>query len=178
VPQFVRAGLRHNRWLETEGREPLDFPADVLTDLRTTGDEISVFEISGAVTAERIATAFAAAPGKKEPAQTTYAVFDRAAVEELGIDIKKTDGDTIDAAVNLLHYDLHVGTTRKLIELAGVIAGSTPIPILKKRVEELLKGGFERGHLDHKRNRVLCDKVKARIPAIQEDHPLVGQEEP
>jgi hypothetical protein len=163
VPQFVRAGLRHDRWLETEGREPLDFPADVLTDLKTIGDELSVFEVSGAITAERIAIALAAGPPKREPAKTTYAVFDREAVEQLGIEIKKTDGDTIDAAVNLVHYDVHVGTTRNLIGLAGVIARSTPISILKKDVTQLLKKGFENGQLDHTKNRVLCDKVGAQI---------------
>jgi len=74
VPLFVRAGLRYDRWLETEGREPLDFPADVLTDLKTTGDQLSVFEVTGTIDAERIAIAVAA--GKREPDDTSYAVFD------------------------------------------------------------------------------------------------------
>lgn len=61
MPQFVRADLRINRWLETEGRPPQDFPADVITDLKTKGDQLSVFEVTEAITAERIAIAISAA---------------------------------------------------------------------------------------------------------------------
>jgi len=120
VPQLVRAGLRYNRWLETEGRAPLAFPADVITDLRTAGDRISVFEITEAVGAERIAIAVAA--GKRDVDQTAYSIFDRAAVEALGISLHKTAGGTYDTAVNSAHYDVHVGSAERLIELAGVIA--------------------------------------------------------
>lgn len=161
MPQYVRAGLRTNRWLETEGHAPQDFPADVITDLRTTGDEISIFEITDAVSAERIAIAVAA--GRNKPGHTGYAVFDRAGAERLGVGIKKTPGDTYDVAVNAVHYDLHVGTAGRLVELAGVIAGGEITSILKKKVEELLRAGFESGQLDHTKNRLLCDVVKARI---------------
>jgi hypothetical protein len=125
---------------------------------------LSVFEVTETVSAERIAIALAASPGKKDADHTAYAVFDQAAVAGLGITITKTPGDTIDAAANLLHYDLGVGTAGKLVELAAVIASVRIEPITKKRVSELLKAGFENGHLDHTRNRLLCDKVKAQIP--------------
>lgn len=171
MPQYVRAGLRHNRWLETDGREPLDFPADVLTDLRTTGDELSVYEVTDGVSAERIAIAVAA--GKNDPDQTAYAVFDRAAVEALGVSVNKTPGDTIDAMVNALHHDLHVGTARKLVELAGAIAGVEIVSILKKRVAELLKDGFESGRLDYRKRRTLSEKVRANIP--RQDEPRVEE---
>ena len=164
MPHLVRASLRHDRWLETEGRAPRDLPADAIADLRTTGNALSVFEVTKAVSAERIATALAAAPGKKEPDHTAYAVFDSVAVERLGISITRTPGDTIDAAANLLHYDLLIGTAGKLIEFAAVIAAVPIVPITKKRVGELVKAGFESGHLDHTRNPPLRDRVKAQIP--------------
>ena len=163
MPHLVRAGVRFNRWLDTEGREPSDFPADVITDLRTMGDDLSVFEVTDSVSAERIATALAAAPGKREPDHTAYAIFDRAALQGLEINIGKTPGSTIDTEVNAAHYDLHVGTARRLVELAGVIAGGNIVPVLKARVAELLRAGFESGHVDHNKNRLLCDRVKADI---------------
>jgi hypothetical protein len=173
VPQqIVRAGLRHNRWIETEGLdEPLDFPADVLLDLRTTGNRVSVYEVNNTVTAERVAIAVAA--GKRDSDHTAYAVFDRAAVEELGITVHKTPGDTIDSAVNPFHFELDLGTTRRLVGLAGVIADSKPIPILKKRVAALLREGFESGRLDHAKNQILCDKVKANVEKRQGNDPGV-----
>jgi len=162
VPQLVRAGLRYNRWLETEGRAPLAFPADVITDLRTAGDRIAVFEITEAVGAERIAIAVAA--GKRDVDQTAYSIFDRAAVEALGISLHKTAGGTYDTAVNSAHYDVHVGSAERLIELAGVIAAGDIVPILRERVAELLRAGFGSGQIDHTKNRLLCDKVNAKIP--------------
>jgi len=164
VPHLVRGGLRHDRWLETEGRAPLDLPADAIADLRTTGNVLSVFEVTETLSAERVAIALTAAPGKKEPDHTAYAVFARAAVEGLGISITKTQGNTIDAAANLLHYDLTIGTAGKLLEFAAIIAGVPIVPITKKRVGELLKVGFESGQLDHARNSFLCAKVNAQIP--------------
>jgi hypothetical protein len=164
VPHLVRGGLRDDRWLETEGCAPLDLPADAIADLRTTDNALSVFEVTEAISAERSAIALAAAPVKKEPDHIAYAVFDSAAVEALGIAITKTPGDTIDAVVNQLHYDLQVGTAGKLLNLAALIASVPIVPVTKKRVGELLKAGFENGHLDHTRNPPLRDKVKAHIP--------------
>ncbi len=153
---------------------PLDFPADVLTDLRTAGDNLSVFEVTGAVNAERIATAVAAT--KANPDQTAYAVFDRAAVEGLGIATSaQAMGSTPDMTVNALHRDLHVGTVRKLLDLAGVIAGVEIIPILKTKVVGLLKEGFESGRLDYTRNLLLCDRVKANVPGRQVEAPPVEE---
>jgi len=166
VPLFVRAGLRYNRWLETEGREPLDFPADVLTDLKTTGDQLSVFEVTDAVSAERIAIAVAA--GRQEPDDTSYAVFDRAAAEALGIGVSQDNpGGTFDKDVNGLHRDLRVGSARKLLEFAGLLATGEIVPLLKDQVASLLKDGFESGRLDHTRNKRLCDKLKVQIPKRQ-----------
>jgi hypothetical protein len=145
VVQFVRAGLRHHKWLETAGIDPPNFPADVITDLQTKGDELSVFEVSPTVTPERIAIAIAA--GKMNPQETSYAVFERDAVIGLGINPKKRPGGTCDSEVNTCHYDLVIGTASKLLDLAGVMATAEVLPILKKKVEELLKAGSESGQL-------------------------------
>lgn len=172
MPQLVRAGLRTDRWLETEGRRPQDFPADVISDLRTAGDELSLFEVTDAITAERIAIAVAA--GKTRPAHTGYAVVDRAAIERLGV-LRRTTGDTIDPVVNTAHFDLHVGTAGNLLELAGTLADGDIVTILKKRVAELLRAGFENGQLDHRRNRLLCEAVRTNI-VWQEEIPPVNDE--
>jgi hypothetical protein len=166
VPLFVRAGLRYDRWLETEGLTPLDFPADVIGDLKTTGGELSVYEVTGTISAERIAIAVAAT--KSTPGPTAYAVFDRTAVEHLGIAIStEASGSTPDSAVNALHRDLRVESVRKLLDVAGVIAGADIVPILKKKVVGLLKDGFESGRLDYTKNPALCDRVKANVPGRQ-----------
>jgi hypothetical protein len=83
-------------------------PADVLLDLRTVGNTLSVYEVTDAITAERIAIAVAA--GRREPDQTAYAIFDQVALENLDIPTTKTLGTTFDAAVNPLHYEAGRGT--------------------------------------------------------------------
>lgn len=138
----------------------------MITDLKTKGDQLSVFEVTEEVNAERIAIAISA--GKQNPDHIAYAVFERVAVEGLGIPINKKDGGTNDGTVNTLHYDLNVGTAGKLVELAGVVASGQVVPILKKQVIERLRHGFESGQLDHTKNRQLCDKVNAVIPTNQE----------
>ncbi len=122
-----------------------------------------MFEIpqGGTITAERIAIAVVA--GKPSPVETAYAAFDRGLVAALGIQIIKEDGGTIDSDVNAVHYDLRVGSAEKLLQLAGVIARGEIVPILKSRVEQLLRAGFESGHLDHTKNPALRDRVKAQV---------------
>ncbi len=164
MPQLVRAGLNHNRWADTEGREAFDLPADVLLDLKTTGNQLSVFEVSEAITPERIAIALVANNKQGKPDHTGYAVLDRAAVEALGITLRKTTSDTPDAEVNPLHWDLDVGTSGKLVAFASLIANAPPKAILKKDVERLLKEGFESGRLDYTKNIQMADRVKANVP--------------
>lgn len=173
MPQFVRADLRLDRWLETVGRQPQDFPPDVITDLKTKGDLLSVFEVTDAVTAERIAVAVGA--GKGRPDDITYAVFERAAIEALGIPINKNEGGTIDAVVNTVHHDLHVATATKLVELAGVIASGQVVSILKKDAIVLLRRGFESGQLDHTKRPDLSKRVNAVIPTHHEPPPVVEE---
>lgn len=161
MPLFVRTGLRYNRWLETEGRAPHDFPADTISDLATKGDQLSVFEITDAITAERIAIAVAA--GKSSPDHTAYSVFEGAELQRVGITTEKTLGGTADEEVNGTHYNLHIGSTGRLLDLCAIIANGRLVPILKEKGIELLKRGFESGQLDYRRNIVLTDKVKAQI---------------
>jgi hypothetical protein len=165
VHQFLRAGIRPDRWFvypEIEGLSPGDLQADAFLDLRTQGNSLSVFEFDGAVKPERIAIAVAA--GKQKPDATGYAIFDRNAVEALGIEIRKALGSTADTAVNALHCDLNVRTAALLLALAGVIAQGTIVPILPKHAEQLLKAGLESGQLDsNKVNKDLRKKLVAKI---------------
>ncbi len=132
------------KWLVGLPSVPLDFPADVLGDLKTTGDELSVYEVTDTISPERIAIALAAT--KNKPDQTAYAVFDHTAVERLGIATSaEVPGNTPDAAVNALHRDLRIGTVRRLLDVAAVIASADIVPILKNTVVGLLKDGFESG---------------------------------
>ncbi len=143
----MRGGLRTNRWIQTGSLSPEDLPADVLNDLRTKGNILSVFQIDEVVTAER--AAIAVTSGKDKPDETGYAVFDRAEVEALGIGIEKIKEPLADVAASDRHYNLDVGTAGKLVKLAGVIAKAGVTPILARDVEARLLDGIQTrgGHL-------------------------------
>jgi hypothetical protein len=142
VPQFVRAALRTNRWLETEDRAPHDFPADVVTDLGTKGDQLSVYEVTGSVSAERIAIAVAA--GKNNPDHTGYAVFDRAPIESLGITINKTPGGTHDATVNAANGTSNNSSLRVTAAIVndGTVGGTVSWNLRNQRNREVASGVY------------------------------------
>ena len=149
MPQFLRAGIRPDRWFvhpEIEWLGPGELQADALIDLRTQGNALSVFELDSTVNPERITIAVAA--GRQKVDDTGYAIFDQDAVEALGIEIRRTQGGTADVTVNALHCDLCVRTATMLVALARAIAQGTITPILRKRVGELLKTGLESRQLD------------------------------
>lgn len=152
MKRFVRAGLKHNRWVDTEGRLPGELPADVMKDLNTSRNMLSVFEVTDAIGAERIAAALAAK--KDHPEEACYAVFDESSSSEYVVASTKSPGETPDAEVNDLHYDLTIGTVGRLMGFAKVIADSALFPILKKRVVTLLQEGFASGHLDPKKSKL------------------------
>ena len=124
--------------------------ADALDDLRTKGNALSVFEVNDPASVERIVVAFAST--RMNPDHIGFAVFDGNAVAGLGIQLQKTPGNTADAAVNALHYDLQQLTANQLAALANVVAEGTTDLILKKRLTELLKDELATGRLD--RNEV------------------------
>ena len=161
MSQFLRAGIRPDRWFaypEIEWLDPGEIQADALIDLRTQGNTLSVFEFDGTVNPERISIAVAA--GKQKPDDTGYAMFNRAAVEALGIEVKKDPGATADATVNGLHCNLNVKTATRLVALAQVVAQGTIALILRKRVEELVRTGIESGQLESSKvNRDLRKKL-------------------
>ena len=155
MPHYVRVGIREDRWYtrpHIPWLAPEELLADAFADLKTTDGHLSVYEVSDPADVqliERIAAAVAA--GKQKPEHTGYAVFRADAVQALGIKTQKTPGTTADGAVNALHVDLNELTTGKVVELAEVVAQGERRTILKKRVEELIKGGLTSGHLDRER---------------------------
>lgn len=137
---------------------PGELQADAIDDLRTRGNALSVFEVDDPANVERIAVAVAA--GRDDPAEVSYALFDRAGVEALGIQIQGNPGNTGDATVNRFHYDLRNLTAAQLVELANVIARGTLDVILAPRVRELIRTGVNAGRLDPER---ISKKLRAKL---------------
>lgn len=162
MPRLVRAGIDPERWLHEPGLAEGELQADALSDLRTTGNKLSVFELVEAVSPERIAVAVAA--GKERPSDTGYVIFHSEDLTALGIEVETTPGGTADTEVNALHRNLDIGSDTKLVAFArSVLARSEIVPVISERAEQLLRAGLESGQLEEKRvNPKLVDRLRRR----------------
>jgi hypothetical protein len=159
VPQFLRA-IRQQRWFTSPAiawLPPGELQADALLDLKTDGNELSIFEVDDLSNAERIAVAIAA---KRERLDVLdYVIFDGEPFSALGVHIKKIAGTTPDVTVNGVHYHVYELTARRLIEVAHIVAQRQRVRILRKRVKDLLKDGVAAGRLDPKVNTQLLTNL-------------------
>ena len=170
VPELLRY-IRQSKW-DVNRDEPLadklwlapgDLQADVFSDLRTTSNSLSVWQIEkdDKPCLDRIIAALAAR--RKEIAVFEYAIVDVRAVEELGISISKQPGDTFDDDANdRWHYDLVELTANRLLELAKLISQRNEMTRLSRtKVKELITASVEKKYLDwHK----LSEKMQKDIP--------------
>jgi len=127
--------------------EQNDSPADVLSDLRTKENRISVYVLAqDKSNLERVVRAIAA--GKDRIEHTAYIVFDSQIVSDAGIEIVEVPGETGDTEVNSLHRDL-VLTGRKLVELAvGILRDGEQVQrILREEMVQLVEQGIAAGEL-------------------------------
>jgi hypothetical protein len=120
MPLFLRVISSLNSW-DTEKDPPQlsidDVSADMVTDLRTTNNNLSVFQIENEGTnVDRIITALAATRQHLQP--SFFLVFDSTLLDRLKIEVEKTRGGTPDDFVNDFHRNLKVLSGMKLIELA------------------------------------------------------------
>ena len=159
MSEFLIANLKLDRWLPEERTKAGEVPADALADLKTRGNELSVFEVDDSTNAERIVVAFSAT--KSDLADMGYAVFDGAPFDGLGIVSHRSPGMTPDDLVNTLHYDLQHLTATQVAGLAGAVANGRSDLILAKRLRVLLRAGLDAKRLDPARvNKKLMALLK------------------
>jgi hypothetical protein len=158
---LVRKIDKHALWAKDVARpflEKDDSPADVLSDLRTKENRISVYLINDdRSNLTRVVRAIAAGRDKIE--HTYFIVFDSRIVLEAGIEMLEVPGETGDKEVNPLHRDL-VLTGRKLVDLAiGILRhGEEYDEILRERLMGLVEEGIQNGELPEDYRKKLAKK--------------------
>ena len=146
--------VRENRWFKEDAAPWLergDVPADAVSDLRTTGNELSVWELeSDRSNLKRIVCALAL--GRSEITASGYVVFDSAPLAgiDIGISAEKPGG-TPDKGANKWHRDLTNLSGNKLVALTRAILqhGDTGT-VLKKEIQEQIQLGIREKHLPDK----------------------------
>ena len=107
---------RQARWLKYPDLEWLsqdDIQSDALLDLRTEDNKLSVYKVENEADTERVIIALAAT--RENLSNLDYAVFEDSTLASTDITISQQNGETPDAEVNKLHYDLTNLTVRKLV---------------------------------------------------------------
>jgi hypothetical protein len=125
-----------------------DLQADVLRDLGTKGNRLSVYVIDDeCARLERVAVALATTKGFIK--QVDYALLEYEVLTEMGIKVDKTEGATPDKVVNTWHLEFVELTIDLIVALARMIRQrGTLRRIPEKRIKELTVSGVNSRQLE------------------------------
>jgi hypothetical protein len=127
-----------------------EFQADPLSDLNTSGNTISVYEIDeDEENLTQVAGAISIGRGKYD--RFDYVLFPESVVSDLGLRLVNTLGQTADAQVNQCHRDISDISAQRLVELvARIVRSQRRIDSVTRR--DLIKSiieGLNAGRIKH-----------------------------
>lgn len=160
--QFLRVTNR-GRWYKYPDVTWLaagELQGDALSDIRTQDGRLSVYKVANDADRQRVAVALAAT--RKEFANVDYAVFGDSGLDELGITVQQTEGETPDETVNGLHYELGNLTVERLALLAKIVSAGAHRRIQKRQIKKLLSDAAKYRRLDKK--MVKSEKIRNNLP--------------
>ncbi|MCI0490485.1 MAG: hypothetical protein L0229_28150 [Blastocatellia bacterium] len=149
---FILRKIRKAKWYKSEGVPWLaegDLQADALVDLATKGNRLSIYLVyDDRSNLERVVAALATA-NTDYISDFEYALFDLSALEKIGIELEKIEGETPDAMVNSWHCDLVELSASKILALATIIRSQAKRKrILSRRVLELVESAIASQQID------------------------------
>ncbi len=152
---YLLRKIRRSRWYKTEEMTWLlegELPADLLSDLGTQSNELSVYHVSiNESNLDRVIAALAVNSGFLS--NFDFAIFGEEIVSETGIKIKKSLGDSPDDQVNNWHSDLFELSAQKLLNLASRIKAKARIKrinhmqVLNFIADSLISGQINRSDI-------------------------------
>lgn len=149
---FVRQSKRGD-WegVTKETPEDLSFPADVLADVFTGGDnEISVWEIDDSNASEMgyVAAALHGATATNL-SDMTFRVISQWRVDELNLPVRKTKGESLDNILNgsSKHWIIQIRTVGDAIKLAKAFKDRDEITYSQKRVMQQFAVSLQEGRI-------------------------------
>jgi hypothetical protein len=153
MAKLLRKVKKQNHWFKADAVSLLekgDVPADPLSDLNTSQNKLSVFQVDeGHVNIDRVARALALGPDHID--NVGYVIFDSSLLTQASIEFNHTYGGTVDPVVNECHIDLINLSGNKLVKLAHLILSEGESDtILKKRIKELVEEGINSKELPEK----------------------------
>ena len=141
-------------WLE-EG----ELQADVLVDLSTKNNELSVYQIND-VNTDLPEVIGAIALTCDNTSNIDYALFMEKDLEELKIKVSFSEGDTPDDVVNLKHYDLTEITANKILSLTTVVKGGIIGRFTESNVIRIVAEALRNNRIDRSRIKLKEESLK------------------
>lgn len=129
-----------------------DVQADAISDLRTSKNALSVWQVNDDHTnIDRIVAALAA--GRMNLDKLDYALIDAETLDELNIGIVQKRGRSLDDRANdLWHYDLTELTGTSLVNLAFMIQEKAMfVRVQKARIGSVIEASVRHGFIDSSR---------------------------
>lgn len=159
MPRYLRS-VRQGRWMAVPqwlNQSRGEVHADVLVDLATRDNKLSVFRVESDQDIDRITVALAATRDNLQ--NVDYAVFDDAELQGIGIQIKQSLGKTPAYQVNELHYDFFQLTARQTADLAAIIAKGNIARRPRFDIKESMRRAIQGGELDESaiKERILSE---------------------
>ena len=146
---FLRK-IRKAKWYRNQNVPWLgsdDLQADTLGDLETKDNKLSVYQISNSnENLEQVVVAIALTCD--HITNVDYALINEEDLDSLKLKCVRTNGDTPDENVNLLHYDLVEITANKILDLAYVIKRSEINRLTEKRVKQIAANALNQNSFD------------------------------
>ena len=138
--------------------------ADVFSDLKTDTNQLSVWHIEDSrANLENVLTALAANCDRFT--NVDYVLLGHDVIETLSIDMKQTDGASVDQNVNQWHRDLDIGTAGKLMELAREIYSRPDARqrMPEKELKRLLLAAISTGRIEKSK---LKDSLREQVEKL------------
>ncbi|MGH7842839.1 MAG: hypothetical protein ACREQD_10435 [Candidatus Binataceae bacterium] len=147
--------------------QPGDIPTDTLNDLRTKRNSLSVWCVEpGEANLQAIAAALMV-HRNKDFDRFTYVLFSETIPSELGIQVKRVEGDTADHETNMFHRDLSEISAGKLAQLARKIhQRNLRCDMLSERelitaiFDSLKSGRIKRKSINDRARTRICDRAR------------------
>jgi len=140
------------KWLKPDWMDPEEVPADALTDLRSSQNELSVWSVER--DKSNLDTVLVAVGSNRERLdKLDYALFDEDILPAIQIKCTKSEGETPHVIANkVMHRDLVELTAQKVAHLARALMPPTEhVRVSERSLQRLLQNALRDGSLDRSR---------------------------
>ena len=158
---FVLRTISKSKWYKTEKVHWLpegELQADVLNDLQTKGNKLSVWRIDiNRSNLQQVITALAA--NRDHISNLDYVLLEECTLSAFDIKIEDSPGETPDDEANAYHCELVELSLKKLLRLVKIIRKADRKRVTEPKIKQLLLEAIDS-------RRISLDKISTTIAAV------------